>query len=221
MWFGPLSPTVLADLLCMLTFFGLVVYFGLVRTRRFRSNYNTMLLGFAQQFGFEFNPHHAWNGTVMSGMLGPYRCSVWFETVRRRSRRNRSSTYMHVTVVRRSPLNLGLSIAPQGFLTEGLRLPDSITGNQDFLVGHDAFDAAYRIKGFNEAAVRAYLTPHRINAIMQTQSALGPLQRLSITDQEVSVRFPGIMKELQMVAKSTNALGWLLEQLESEAPSPD
>ena len=28
------------------------------------------------------------------------------------------------------------------------------------------------------------------------------------------------MKELQMVAKSTNALGWLLEQLESEAPSP-
>ena len=117
MWLGLVSPTVLADLLCMLMFFGLVVYFGLVRTRRFRSNYNTMLLGFAQQFGFEFNPNHAWNGMVMSGMLGPYRCNVWFETVRRRSRRNRSSTYMHVAVVRRTPLNLGLSITPQGFLT--------------------------------------------------------------------------------------------------------
>ena len=126
---------------------------------------------------------------------------------------------MHVAVVRRTPLNLGLAITPQGFLTEGLRLPDSVTGNQDLIVGHDAFDATYRIKGFNAADVRTYLTPHRINAIMQTQSALGPLQRLSITDQEVAVRFPGVMKELQMVANSTTALGWLLEQLESEATS--
>ena len=210
-----LIATMVADLLCTLGFFGGIVYLAFRRMGRFRTNYNTMLQSVAEHFGFGFNPNHAWNGTVMSGMLNGYRCRIWFETVRRRSRRNRSSTYLHATITLNTPQQLGLAISPQGMLYEGLRLPDGLTGNQDIVVGQDEFDSTYRIKGFDETAVRAFLTPPRVLAVLQTQQSLGPLERLSITDTEVSVRFPGVMSDMQAVSNSTSAVVWLAGQLES------
>jgi hypothetical protein len=210
-----LMVTMVVDLLCTLGFFGGIVYLAFRRMGRFRTNYNTMLQSVAEHFGFGFNPNHAWDGTVMSGMLNGYRCRIWFETVRRRSRRNRSSTYLHATITLNTPQQLGLAISPQGALYEGFHLPDSLTGNQDIVVGQPDFDSTYRIKGFDEAAVRAHLTPPRVLAILQTQQSLGALERLLITDTEVSVRFPGVMSDMQAVSNTTAALVWLAGQLES------
>ena len=100
-------------------------------------------------------------------------------------------------------------------LYEGFQLPDRLTGNQDIVVGQEAFDSMYRVKGFDEAAVRAHLTPPRVLAILQTQESLGTLERLLITDTEVSIRFPGVMSDMQAVSNSTSALVWLAGQLES------
>ncbi|MEC8707654.1 MAG: hypothetical protein VXX90_01865 [Candidatus Thermoplasmatota archaeon] len=207
--------TMVVDLLCTLGFFGGIVYLAFRRMGRFRTNYNAMLQSVAEHFGFGFNPNHAWNGTVMSGTLNGYRCRIWFETVRRRSRRNRSATYLHATITLNAPQQLGLAISPQGVLYEGFQLPDRLTGNQDIVVGQEAFDSMYRVKGFDEAAVRAHLTPPRVLAILQTQQSLGTLERLLITDTEVSVRFPGVMSDMQAVSNSTSALVWLAGQLES------
>tara|TARA_Y100000589_G_scaffold286845_1_gene287212 strand:- start:3461 stop:3958 length:498 start_codon:yes stop_codon:yes gene_type:complete len=162
--------------------------------------------------GFQINPNHGWNGTVMGGMIGNYRCTIWFETLRRR---NRSKTYMHSTITLNTAKQLGLLIAPQGFLTEGLRLPDSITGDQDIIIGNQMFDSMYRIKGFDEHAIRIYLTPKRVQAILHFQQSLGPLQHLTINDQQISVRFPGLMSDMQIVSNATTSLVWLAEQLES------
>lgn len=113
------------------------------------------------------------------------------------------------------PSQLGLHITPQGLLTEGLRLPDSFTGNQDIIIGDQAFDEKYRIKGFDEDAVRAYLTPKRIHAVLQVQQSLGPLQHVSLTDQQVSVRFPGLITNMQLISDTAKLLVWLAEQLEA------
>ena len=117
-----------------------------------RSEYNLALQSLATSFGFGFNPNHAFQGTVMSGTLVSHRCDISFETVRRRSRNNRSSTYMHVTIALNVPTQLGLSMTRQGFLSEGFRLPDSITGNQDIIIGEETFDETYRVKGIDENA---------------------------------------------------------------------
>ena len=135
------------DLLCTLGLFGGFFYLVFGRMKRFRKEHNAALRSLATHYGFGFNEQHGWNGTAMSGMIGNYRCRIWFETVRRRSRRNRSQTYMHATITLNNPRQLGLEISPQGFLSEGIRLPDSMTGNQDIAIGHPEFDGKYRIKG--------------------------------------------------------------------------
>tara|TARA_B100002051_G_C16411056_1_gene474665 strand:- start:83 stop:451 length:369 start_codon:yes stop_codon:yes gene_type:complete len=122
---------------------------------------------------------------------------------------------MHSTITLNSPKQLGLLITPQGFLTEGFRLPDSITGDQDILIGNQMFDSMYRIKGFDENAIRAFLTPQKMQAIIHYQQSLGPLQHLTINDQQVSVRFPGLMSDMQIVSTATTSLVWLAEQLDS------
>ena len=203
-----------ADLLCMVGFFATVVLIFSRRAKRFQTNHNLALEALARHHGFGFNPNHGWNATVMNGTIGKHRCDVSFETVRRRSRRNRSSTYLHVTVSLNGPSQLGLHITPQGFLSEGLRLPDSLTGNQDIVIGEQAFDEKYRIKGFDENAVRAHLTPKRVHAVLQAQASLGPLQRLSLTDQQVSVRFPGLISDMQIISNTAKLLVWLAEQFE-------
>ena len=203
------------DLLCTLSLFGGFFYLVFGRMKRFRKEHNAALRSLATHYGFGFNEQHGWNGTAMSGMIGNYRCRIWFETVRRRSRRNRSQTYMHATITLNNPRQLGLEISPQGFLSEGIRLPDSMTGNQDITIGHPEFDGKYRIKGYDENAVRAFLTPEKVQAILQLQNGLGPLQRLSITDQEVAVRFPGLMADMQMVGNSTSSLAWLAQQIDA------
>ena len=205
----------LADLLCMVGFFVTVFLIFSSRFKRFRANHYLALEALAKHHGFGFNPNHAWNATVMNGMIGKHRCDVSFETVRRRSRRNRSSTYLHVTVSLNVPSQLGLHITPQGFLTEGLRLPDSFTGNQDIIIGDQAFDEKYRIKGFDENAVRAHLTPKRVHAVLQVQQSLGPLQHVSLTDQQVSVRFPGLITNMQLISDTAKLLVWLAEQFEA------
>ena len=147
------------DLLCMIGLFGTLFLLILRHIKRGRMNINFSLQNLAIHHGFQINPNHGWNGTVMSGMIAGYRCTIWFETVRRS---NRSKIYMHSTITLNLPKQLGLSITPQGFLTEGLRLPDSITGDQDIIIGNQMFDSMYRIKGFDENAIRAFLTPHRV-----------------------------------------------------------
>jgi len=203
------------DLLCAAGLFGGLFFIFSQRFKRFRANHNLALQALANHHGFGFNPNHGWNATVMNGMIGKHRCDISFETVRRRSRRNRSSTYLHVTVSLNEPSQLGLRITPQGILTEGFRLPDSFTGNQDILIGDQVFDEKYRIKGFDENAVRAHLTPKRIHAILQVQQSLGPLQHLSLNDQQVSVRFPGLISDMQIISNTAKLLVWLAEQLEA------
>ena len=203
------------DLLCSLGLFGTVFLIISRHLKRVRSNINLGLQNFAIHHGFQINPNHGWNGTVMSGMIGKYRCTIWFETVRRRSRRNRSKIYMHSTITLNVPNQLGLLITPQGFLTEGFRLPDSITGDQDIIIGNQMFDSMYRIKGFDENAIRNYLTPQRVNAILHIQQNLGSLQHLTINDQQVSVRFPGLISNMSIVSSAIISLAWLAEQLDS------
>tara|TARA_A100000164_G_scaffold378372_1_gene419795 strand:- start:2788 stop:3336 length:549 start_codon:yes stop_codon:yes gene_type:complete len=178
-------------------------------------NVNLGLQNLATHHGFQINPNHGWNGTVMSGMVGGYRCTIWFETVRRRSRRNRSKIYMHSTITLNVQKQLGLLITPQGFLTEGFRLPDSITGDQDIIIGNQMFDSIYRIKGFDENAIRTFLNPHRVQAILHIQQSLGPLQHLTINDQQISVRFPGLISDMRVVSNATTSIAWLAEQLDS------
>ena len=204
-----------ADLLCMLSLFGVVFFFITRKMKNARSGYNLALQSLATSFGFSFNPNHAFQGIVMSGTLASHRCDISFETVRRRSRNNRSSTYMHVTIALNVPTQLGLSMTRQGFLSEGFRLPDSITGNQDIIIGEETFDETYRVKGIDENDVRAYFTPQRIMAILQIQNSLGPLQNLTLTDQQVSVRFPNVMSDMNMISETANALVWLAQQLET------
>ncbi len=203
------------DLLCTVGLFGTLFLIILRHFKGVRTNLNVALQNLAMHHGFQINPNHGWNGTVMGGMIGNYRCTIWFETVRRRSRRNRSKTYMHSTITLNAPKQLGLLITPQGFLTEGFRLPDSITGDQDIIIGNQMFDSMYRIKGFDEHAIRIYLTPKRVQAILHFQQTLGPLQHLTINDQQISVRFPGLMSDMQIVSNATTSLVWLAEQLES------
>ena len=203
------------DLLCTVGLFGTLFLIILRHFKGVRTNLNVALQNLAMHHGFQINPNHGWNGTVMGGMIGNYRCTIWFETVRRRSRRNRSKTYMHSTITLNAPKQLGLLITPQGFLTEGFRLPDSITGDQDIIIGNQMFDSMYRIKGFDEHAIRIYLTPKRVQAILHFQHSLGPLQHLTINDQQISVRFPGLMSDMQIVSNATTSLVWLAEQLES------
>ena len=203
------------DLLCATGLFGGLFFIFSRRFKRFRANHNLALEALAKHHGFGFNPHHGWNATVMNGMIGKHRCDIAFETVRRRSRRNRSSTYLHITVSLNKPSQLGLQVTPQGFLTEGLRLPDTLTGNQDIMIGAQAFDEKYRIKGFDENAVRAYLTPKRVHAVLQVQQSLGPLQHLSLNDQQVSVRFPGLISDMQIISNTAKLLVWLAEQLDA------
>ena len=203
------------DLLCSVGLFGTVFLIISRHLKRVRSNINLGLQNFANHHGFQINPNHGWNGTVISGMIGTSRCTVWFETVRRRSRRNRSKIYMHSTITLNVPNQLGLLITPQGFLTEGFRLPDSITGDQDIIIGNQMFDSTYRIKGFDENAVRIYLTPHRVQSILHVQQSLGPLQHLTINDQQISVRFPGIISDMRIVSNATTSIAWLAEQLDS------
>ncbi len=203
------------DLLCTVGLFGTLFLVILRHLKGVRTNFNLSLQNLAMHHGFQMNPNHGWNGTVMMGMIGRYRCTIWFETVRRRSRRNRSKTYMHSTITLNSPKQLGLLITPQGFLTEGFRLPDSITGDQDILIGNQMFDSMYRIKGFDENAIRAFLTPQKMQAILHYQQSLGPLQHLTINDHQVSVRFPGLMSDMQIVSTATTSLVWLAEQLDS------
>ncbi len=203
------------DLLCTVGLFGTLVLIILRHFKSVRNNLNLSLQSLAMHYGFQINPNHGWNGTVMGGMIGRYRCTIWFETERRRSRRNRSRTYMHSTITLNTPKQLGLLITPQGFLTEGFRLPDLITGNQDIIIGNQMFDSMYRIKGFNEDAIRQFLTPIKMQAILSVQNSLGPLQHLTINDQQVSIRFPGLMSDMNLVSNATNSLVWLAEQLDS------
>ena len=178
------------DLLCTLGFFGGIVYLAFRRMGRFRTNYNDMLQSVAEHFGFGFNPNHAWNGTVMSGTLNGYRCRIWFETVRRLSRRNRSATYLHATITLNAPQQLGLAISPQGVLYEGFQLPDRLTGNQDIVVGQEAFDSMYRVKGFDEAAVRAHLTSPRVWPSFKPSSRLVPSSACSSPTRRSRFDFP-------------------------------
>ena len=203
------------DLLCTVGLFGTLFLVIFRHIKRVRTNLNLSLQNLANHHGFQINPNHGWNGTVMSGMVDNYRCNIWFEIVRRSTGRNRSKVYMHSTITLNSPNQLGLLITPQGFLTEGFRLPDSITGNQDINIGNQIFDSMYRIKGFDENAIRAYLTPHRVNAILQIQQSLGTLQHLTINDQQVSVRFPGLISDMSIVSSATISLAWLAKQLDS------
>ena len=205
----------LADLVCMLGLFSLLYFIFFRSFRRRRAQQNVAMQSLAAQHGFMFNPNHAYQGTVMSGTLGSHRCDVSFETVRRRSRRNRSSTYMHITVPLNAPLRLGLLITRQGFLTEGLRLPDTLTGNQDIIVGDKNFDDTYRVKGMDENAVQAYFTPQRIQAVLQFQRSLGPLQNLTMTDQQLNLRFPGVVTDMDLVSETAKGLVWLVQQLEA------
>jgi len=200
------------DLLCMIGLFGTLFLLIFRHIKRGRMNINISLQNLAIHHGFQINPNHGWNGTVMAGMIAGYRCTIWFETVRRS---NRSKIYMHSTITLNLPKQLGLLITPQGFLTEGFRLPDSITGDQDIIIGNQMFDSMYRIKGFDENAIRAFLTPHRVQAILHTQQSLGPLQHLTINDQQVSVRFPGLMSDMRVVSNATTSIAWLAEQLDS------
>ena len=203
------------DLLCTIGLFGTVVLVISRHIRKGRANLNLSLQKLANHHGFQINPHHGWNGTVMSGVVGKYRCNIWFETSRRRSRRNRTRIYLHCTITLNSPNQLGLLITPQGLLTEGFRLPDSLTGNQDIIIGNQMFDSMYRIKGFDENAIRNYLTPQRVNAILHIQQNLGSLQHLTINDQQVSVRFPGLISNMSIVSSAIISLAWLAEQLDS------
>ena len=77
------------------------------------------------------------------------------------------------------------------------------------------FDSMSRIKGFDENAVRIYLTPHRVQSILHVQQSLGPLQHLTINDQQISVRFPGILSDMRIVSNATTSIAWLAEQLDS------
>ncbi len=203
------------DLLCTVGLFGTLFLIIFRHIKRVRMNVNLGLQNLATHHGFQINPNHGWNGTVMSGMVGIYRCTIWFETVRRRSRRNRSKIYMHSTITLNVQKQLGLLITPQGFLTEGFRLPDSITGDQDIIIGNQMFDSIYRIKGFDENAIRTFLNPHRVQAILHIQQSLGPLQHLTINDQQISVRFPGLISDMRVVSNATTSIAWLAEQLDS------
>ena len=203
------------DLLCTVGLFGTLFLIIFRHIKRVRMNVNLGLQNLATHHGFQINPNHGWNGTVMSGTVGIYRCTIWFETVRRRSRRNRSKIYMHSTITLNVQKQLGLLITPQGFLTEGFRLPDSITGDQDIIIGNQMFDSIYRIKGFDENAIRTFLTPHRVQAILHIQQSLGPLQHLTINDQQISVRFPGLISDMRVVSNATTSIAWLAEQLDS------
>ena len=46
-------------------------------------------------------------------------------------------------------------------------------------------------------------------------NSLGPLQNLTLTDQQVSVRFPNVMSDMNMISETANALVWLAQQLEA------
>ena len=139
-------------------------------------------------FGFGFNPNHAWNGTVMSGTLNGYRCRIWFETVRRRSRRNRSASIFTPPSPSMPPNNL-VWRSPPKVCSMRFQLPDRLTGNQDIVVGQEAFDSMYRVK-VDEAAVRAHLTPPRVQAILQTQQSLGTLSACSSPTRRSRFDFP-------------------------------
>ena len=209
------SVNMIEDLLCTIGLFGTLFLIIFRHIKRVRTNLNVGLNNLAIHHGFQINPNHGWNGTVMAGMIGSYRCTIWFETVRKRSRRNRSKIYMHSTITLNSPNQLGLLITPQGFLTEGFRLPDSLTGDQDIIIGNQMFDSMYRIKGFDENAIRIFLNPQRLHAILHIQQSLGPLQHLTINDQQVSVRFPGLISDMSVVSNATMLIAWLAEQLDS------
>ena len=87
--------------------------------------------------------------------------------------------------------------------------------DRDIIIGEETFDETYRVKGIDENAIRAYFTPQRIMAILQIQTSLGPLQNLTLTDHQVSVRFPNVMSDMNMISETANALVWLAQQLET------
>ena len=115
-----------------------------------------MLQSVAEHFGFGFNPNHAWNGNRRERT--PQRLPLQ-NLVRNRTKAEQTqsaATYLHATITFNAPQQLG-SRPPQGVLYREAQLPDRLTGNQDIVVGQEAFDSMYRVKGFDEAAASS---PH-------------------------------------------------------------
>ena len=149
----------------------------------------------ANQLRFRFNQHHNWNGTVMTGSIGDYRCSVSFEMHTSHSAGGGSSKH-HKTVWKVSlmkPMNMGLDITPH-FWGDGLLLRKQ----QDIETGYSEFDKAFRIKGYDESEVRAFLTPNRMQALLRFNMSRPPSQYVRVTDAEVSVSLPTISPDIQM-----------------------
>ena len=50
--------------------------------------------------------------------------------------------------------------------------------------------------------------------MLQFQRSLGPLQNLTMTDQQLNLRFPGVVSDMSIVSQTAKGLVWLAQQLE-------
>jgi len=150
----------------------------------------------ANQLGFRFNPHHNWDGIVMTGAIRNYRCSLAFEThISRSSTGSGSSKHLKTvwSVSLMKPMNIGLDITPH-FWGDGLLLRKQ----QDIETGNAEFDKIFRIKGYDESEIRDFLTPNRMQALLRFNMSRPSSQYMRVTDNEISVRYPTISPDIQM-----------------------
>jgi len=200
----------LTDLCCLIIL--AIPFYVLWRQRKIREQMNSNLRLVADQLKMGFNPDHGFEGTLMSGEIGQFRhrCRLHYE--KRRGLKGRYHIYLVTIVSFLKPSNLGLEITPQGFLAEGLKLSNA--PNQDIQTGHPDFDSNFRVKGFDEDKVRAFLDSERMQSILALKEMVPWYNTMSINDEGVSLRMSGLIDDPGMVTGAIFQLSDLASEIE-------
>jgi len=200
----------LSDLCCLIIL--ALPFFILWRQRKAREQMNSNMRMVADQLKMGFNPDHGFEGTLMSGEIGQFSHRCKLQYVKRRGAKGRYHLYLVTTVSFLKPKSLGLELTPQGFLAEGIRFGGP--PNQDIQTGHSDFDSNFRVKGFDEDKVRAFLDLERMESILSLKELIPWYNTLSINDEGVSLRMSGLIDDPNMVAGAIFQLADLASAIE-------